>query len=91
MKRGCEVVVSYLPLAHIAGQCTDLYLAMAIGATIYFADKNALKGTLVNTLKVARPTLFAGEKIVRSVCLQILKIFEYFQAFHESMKNSKRK
>ncbi|CAG9810747.1 unnamed protein product [Chironomus riparius] len=69
MKRGCEVVVSYLPLAHVAGQCTDMYLAMSVGATIYFADKNALKGTLVNTLKIARPTLFAG----------VPRVYEKFQ------------
>ncbi|XP_070495383.1 very long-chain-fatty-acid--CoA ligase bubblegum-like [Chironomus tepperi] len=69
IQRGCEVIVSYLPLAHVAGQCTDMYLTMSVGATIYFADKNALKGTLINTLKIARPTLFAG----------VPRVYEKFQ------------
>lgn len=66
---GSEVCVSYLPLAHVAGQCTDMYLGMSVAATVYFADKNALKGTLINTLKVARPTLFCG----------VPRVYEKFQ------------
>ncbi|GLV37665.1 bubblegum [Carabus blaptoides fortunei] len=58
--RKSEVVISYLPLSHVAAQIVDMYLIMLIGGTIYFADKNALKGSLLNTLLEARPTRFLG-------------------------------
>uniref|UniRef100_A0A8C3WWU7 long-chain-fatty-acid--CoA ligase n=1 Tax=Catagonus wagneri TaxID=51154 RepID=A0A8C3WWU7_9CETA len=55
-----EVVVSYLPLSHIAAQMMDVWIPMKIGAFIYFAQPNALKGTLVNTLQEVKPTAFLG-------------------------------
>ena len=38
-----ESLVSYLPLSHIAAQLLDMYLPIAIGATVYFAQPDALK------------------------------------------------
>lgn len=83
-----EVVVSYLPLSHVAAQMFDMWMCASLGLTTYFADPDALKvgerpdlvvlrkpglfsgpeppcvpllqGSLVNTLKEARPTLFMG-------------------------------
>ncbi|KAK2580669.1 hypothetical protein KPH14_007772 [Odynerus spinipes] len=55
-----ETVVSYLPLSHVAGQVVDIYATLCLVATVYFADKNALKGSLVDTLTVAKPTIFLG-------------------------------
>lgn len=57
---GKEVLISYLPLSHVAGQMVDIFLALTFACTVYFADKDALKGTLVKTLQVARPTRFLG-------------------------------
>ena len=55
-----ERIVSYLPLSHVAGQLIDIYLTMFIGSCAYFAQPDALKGTLTNTLKEVRPTFFFG-------------------------------
>lgn len=58
LNRGEESFVSYLPLSHVAAQILDIYIGMTVGGTVYFADKNALKGSLVDTLQEVRPTKF---------------------------------
>ncbi|XP_059551240.1 long-chain-fatty-acid--CoA ligase ACSBG2 isoform X1 [Myotis daubentonii] len=55
-----EVVVSYLPLSHIAALMMDIWLPMKVGGCTYFAQPDALKGTLVNTLQEVKPTAFLG-------------------------------
>jgi long-chain-fatty-acid--CoA ligase ACSBG len=40
---GKEVVVSYLPLSHIAAQLLDMYFPLCFGGTVYFAKPDALK------------------------------------------------
>uniref|UniRef100_A0A669EWU2 long-chain-fatty-acid--CoA ligase n=1 Tax=Oreochromis niloticus TaxID=8128 RepID=A0A669EWU2_ORENI len=59
-KGGEEILVSYLPLSHVAAQMVDIWVCMGFAGTIYFADPDALKGSLVNTLKEVRPTCFLG-------------------------------
>ncbi|CAL8126075.1 unnamed protein product [Orchesella dallaii] len=55
-----EEVVSYLPLSHIAAQTADIYIPLFTQATVHFADPDALKGTLINTLKEVQPTKFVA-------------------------------
>nr|XP_009665460.1 PREDICTED: long-chain-fatty-acid--CoA ligase ACSBG2 isoform X1 [Struthio camelus australis] len=55
-----ERVVSYLPLSHIAAQMIDIWLPLTYGAQVFFAQPDALKGTLVDTLREVRPTAFLG-------------------------------
>ncbi|XP_054645190.1 long-chain-fatty-acid--CoA ligase ACSBG2 isoform X2 [Dunckerocampus dactyliophorus] len=55
-----EVVVSYLPLSHIAAQMVDIWVNMKVGGVTHFANPDALKGSLVNTMKEVRPTAFLG-------------------------------
>ncbi|XP_034561105.1 long-chain-fatty-acid--CoA ligase ACSBG2 isoform X1 [Notolabrus celidotus] len=55
-----ESVVSYLPLSHVAAQMVDIWCTMKVGGATYFAQPDALKGSLVNTLKEVRPTAFMG-------------------------------
>ncbi|KYQ58784.1 Long-chain-fatty-acid--CoA ligase ACSBG2 [Trachymyrmex zeteki] len=60
MKEKSEVIVSYLPLSHVAAQILDIIINIMLATTVYFADPSALKGTLINTLLVAQPTIFLG-------------------------------
>uniref|UniRef100_H3ACG6 Long-chain-fatty-acid--CoA ligase ACSBG1 n=1 Tax=Latimeria chalumnae TaxID=7897 RepID=H3ACG6_LATCH len=67
-----EAIVSYLPLSHIAAQIYDLWTGIKWGELVYFAEPDALKGTLVNTLKEACPTAHMGvpriwEKIMEKI------------------------
>ncbi|XP_069482840.1 long-chain-fatty-acid--CoA ligase ACSBG2-like isoform X1 [Ambystoma mexicanum] len=55
-----EVTVSYLPLSHVAAQILDIWIPICFGGTTYFANPDALKGTLVSTLQEVRPTTFFG-------------------------------
>lgn len=38
-----DLLVSFLPLSHIAAQMNDLYIDLRFGATVYFAQPDALK------------------------------------------------
>ncbi len=53
-------VVSYLPLSHVAAQMIDIFYTLYSGSTTYFAQPDALKGSLSTTLKEVRPTVFFG-------------------------------
>ena len=53
-------MISYLPLSHIAAQMLDMHASAGSGMQIYFAQPDALKGTLGATLKEVRPTMFFG-------------------------------
>ena len=60
LQMGNEVLISYLPLSHVAAQIVDIFLTLSFACTIYFADKDALKGSLVKTLSDVNPTRFLG-------------------------------
>uniref|UniRef100_W8C7G7 long-chain-fatty-acid--CoA ligase n=1 Tax=Ceratitis capitata TaxID=7213 RepID=W8C7G7_CERCA len=60
IRKEAEVTVSYLPLNHIAAQIFDGYMGLDNGSCIYFADRDAMKGTLVKTFLKARPTCLFG-------------------------------
>uniref|UniRef100_A0A8C8RMW9 Long-chain-fatty-acid--CoA ligase ACSBG2 n=1 Tax=Pelusios castaneus TaxID=367368 RepID=A0A8C8RMW9_9SAUR len=55
-----ELVISYLPLSHIAAQMIDIWLPIRFGAQVFFAQPDALKGGLIDTLREVRPTAFMG-------------------------------
>lgn len=42
-----ESCMSFLPAAHMAALAGDIYMPIQIGASVLFADKDALKGKLV--------------------------------------------
>lgn len=55
-----ETFISYLPLNHIAAQIMDIYIPLATAGVVHFAEKDSLKGSLKNTIKEVRPTIFIG-------------------------------
>ncbi|XP_019118164.2 long-chain-fatty-acid--CoA ligase ACSBG1 [Larimichthys crocea] len=55
-----ESLVSYLPLSHIAAQIFDLWTSIQWGELVYFAQPDALKGSLVTTLREVCPTSHMG-------------------------------
>lgn len=57
---GNDHLVSYLPLSHVAAQLLDIYIPFVFGGTVHFAQPDALKGSLGQTLKEVRPTAFLG-------------------------------
>ena len=53
-------VLSYLPLSHVAGQMFDIHAPVILQGCTYFADKNVMKGSLLDNLGWCRPTAFLG-------------------------------
>lgn len=58
LEYGKEKIVSFLPLSHVAAQIIDVVSSLYLGMQIYFAEPTALQGTIIDTLKEVRPTLF---------------------------------
>ena len=44
-------MISYLPLSHIAALMMDIHAQLNTGLTVHFAQPDALKGSLKDTLK----------------------------------------
>lgn len=76
-----DIMISYLPLSHIAAQILDMHVPIEIGMQIYFAQPDALKGSLGKTLTEVRPTTFFGvprvwEKIYGKLLLFVVSLNE---------------
>lgn len=55
-----DCIVSYLPLSHVVAQMIDIHAMIFTGGCTYFAQRDALKGSLPSTLREVRPTVFFG-------------------------------
>ncbi|XP_033997075.1 long-chain-fatty-acid--CoA ligase ACSBG1 [Trematomus bernacchii] len=55
-----ESLVSYLPLSHIAAQIYDMWTGIQWAELVYFAQPDALKGSLITTLQEVCPTSHMG-------------------------------
>lgn len=53
-------LISYLPCSHVAGLFADVCLAFNWGASVFFADEDALKNSLPFFLKTVKPHFFLG-------------------------------
>ena len=80
-----EKIVSYLPLSHIAAQMIDIYMPLICAGETWFAEPTALKGTLVNSLNDANPTIFLGVPRVWE------KIMEKMQETGKSLTGLKKR
>jgi len=79
-----EEYISFLPLSHVAAQIADIYCPLTVSATVFFADKNALKGSLVETMKEIQPTKFLAVPRVWE------KMYEKMQEIGRSTKGVKK-
>uniref|UniRef100_A0A673TMI7 long-chain-fatty-acid--CoA ligase n=1 Tax=Suricata suricatta TaxID=37032 RepID=A0A673TMI7_SURSU len=68
-----EVLVSYLPLSYLAAQLLDMWITISVAGTLYFAQSDALRGSLINTLREVKPTVFYGVPWVWDRLLDTLK------------------
>ena len=57
---GEDRFVSFLPMNHIAAQYVDTMIPVRNRITMYLARPDALRGSLVATLRKARPTFFVA-------------------------------
>ena len=55
-----DTIISYLPLCHIAEKTCALYGPLTFGLNVHFAAPDALRGTLIVTLRQVGPTVFFG-------------------------------
>jgi len=78
-------IISYLPLSHIAAQTLDIYMGLYTGIQCYFAQSDALKGSLGATLKEVRPAMFFGVPRVWE------KIYDKMQIIAKSTTGVKKK
>lgn len=53
-----EVVVSYLPLSHIAAQMIDIWVTMKVGGASYFAQPDALKVRYSSMFSTQTPKIY---------------------------------
>mmetsp|Transcript_8763 Transcript_8763/g.11253 ORF Transcript_8763/g.11253 Transcript_8763/m.11253 type:complete len:663 (-) Transcript_8763:135-2123(-) len=79
-----DCLISYLPLSHIAAQMLDMHVPALVGVQIWFAQPDALKGSLSATLKEVRPTIFFGVPRVWE------KIYEAMQKVAKSTTGLKK-
>lgn len=85
-------MVSYLPLSHIAAQMMDINAPLHTGLTVHFARPDALKGTLLDTLKAVRPTVFVGvprvwEKFKEKIEGQLVQVTGLKQVIMSKARN----
>lgn len=79
-----DCVISFLPLSHIAAQILDIYTPLLTGVQVFFAQPDALKGSLGATLKEVRPTIFFAVPRVWE------KIYEKMQAVAKTITGMKK-
>ena len=70
---GVERIVGFLPLNHVAAQYVDTMILLYNPITVFMARPDALKGTLTETLKKAKPTVFVTVPRVYEKMMEAIK------------------
>ncbi|KAI6654315.1 Long-chain-fatty-acid--CoA ligase [Oopsacas minuta] len=65
-----QIIVSYLPFSHLGGQIFDVFLPFTFGYKVYFAESDAMSGSLLNTIKEVEPNLLFGVPRVWELILE---------------------
>jgi long-chain acyl-CoA synthetase len=93
-----ELVLSYLPLCHVAEKIFTLYLPMATGACVHFGESIE---TVVEDLREVSPTVFVGvpriwEKMHSSILVRVQdtswlkrRLFEFFSRHGQRLARKK--
>ncbi|XP_045347669.1 long-chain-fatty-acid--CoA ligase ACSBG2-like isoform X2 [Leopardus geoffroyi] len=68
-----EVLVSLLPLSYLTAQLFDVWVSISVAGALYFAQPDALRGSLIDTLREVKPTMFYGVPWVWDRLLDSLK------------------
>eukprot|EP00118_Oscarella_pearsei_P020248 m.218798 g.218798 ORF g.218798 m.218798 type:complete len:716 (+) comp39907_c0_seq2:52-2199(+) len=91
-KDQAETTVSYLPLSHVAAQMMDIFLPMHVSSKTWFAQPDAMKGSLVNILKEVKPTYILGvPRVWEKICERYTVVSHSFGAFRSKLVNWSRR
>ena len=83
-------LVSYLPLSHVAGMFADIITPLLEGHHVFFANPDALQGTLIETLKEVRPNVFFSVPRVWEKIDEKMDVNEGFLTLKELTPSSSR-
>ncbi|XP_065357515.1 long-chain-fatty-acid--CoA ligase heimdall-like [Calliphora vicina] len=86
-----ETAVTYLPLNHIAAQIFDIFIAIENGFLMYFADRNALKGSLAKTYGKANATILIGvPRVFEKMQEKVIQVEANSSRFSKFLMNTGR-
>ena len=71
-------MISYLPLSHIAAQMMDIHAQLSTGLTIHFAQPDALKGSLKDTLKACHVTQSSLDSTYTCICIVCMVVVSFW-------------
>jgi len=85
---GRDRVVSFLPLCHVAAFSMDVLVNLIEESILYFAQPDAMQGSLVKTFQDVRPTLvLAVPRVYEKIHERVLSVLSKKGAFTQKLSN----